>query len=199
MKSIYLLLAGALLLPMFSHAAFKTGSSAPEFTLTDSQGKTHNLSDYKGKYVVLEWTRHSCPFVVKFYEDGHMQRQQKAMTDAGVVWLQIASSAEGKPGYLSTEAAEEMRKKQKAQSTAFLIDADGTVGRSYDARTTPHMFLINPEGTLIYQGAIDSIKSAKASDIAKATNYVDAAYKSAIAGEPIESDTPVPYGCGVKY
>lgn len=199
MKPIYLLLAGALLLPIFANAALETGSTAPEFTLTDSQGKAHKLSDYKGKYVVLEWTRHSCPFVEKFYDGGAMQRQQKSMTDAGVVWLQIASSAKGKPGYLTEEAAQEMQKTHKSNSTAFLIDADGKVGRTYDARTTPHMFLINPEGQLIYQGAIDSIKSARASDIAKATNYVDAAYKSAVAGEPIEKNTTVPYGCGVKY
>jgi hypothetical protein len=157
------------------------------------------LSDFKGQYVVLEWTRHNCPFVVKYYENGDMQGLQKELTDAGAVWLQVASSAKGKPGCLTAPEAEAMRAKQKVHSTALLLDTNGTVGRAYDARTTPHMFLINPEGTVIYQGAIDSIKSAKSSDIAKATNYVKAAYDSAIAGEPIEKSTTTPYGCGVKY
>lgn len=180
-------------------AAVETGASAPEFTLTDSTEAERSLSDFKGQYVVLEWTRHDCPFVVKYYEDGDMQALQEELTDADVVWLQVASSALGKTGYLTPAQAETVRKETNTHSTALLLDADGKVGRAYGARTTPHMFLINPEGIVIYQGAIDSIKSTKSKDIEQATNYVRAAYASAIAGEPIEKSTTTPYGCGVKY
>lgn len=128
-----------------------------------------------------------------------MQALQESMTEDGVVWLQILSSAEGKQGHLTPEEAEELREEQGVHSTAMLLDASGDVGRAYDARTTPHMYLINPEGTLVYQGAIDSIKSTRASDIAEADNYVVSAYESAKAGEPIENATTVPYGCSVKY
>lgn len=180
-------------------AAVETGAEAPAFTLLDSKGTEHSLSDFKGKYVVLEWTRHTCPFVVKYYENGDMQALQKELTDEGAVWLQMASSAKGKPGYLTASEADAQRTESGANSTALLLDSDGVVGRAYDARTTPHMFLINPEGVVIYQGAIDSIKSAKSKDIAKATNYVKVAYDSAVAGKPIEKSTTTPYGCGVKY
>jgi len=181
------------------YAAVKTGAPAPDFTVKDSAGIAHSLSDFKGKYVVLEWTRHDCPFVVKYYDNGDMQALQKELTDAGVVWLQVASSAEGKVGYLTAREMQDMRKSTGTHATATLMDTKGQVGRSYGARTTPHMFLINPEGAVVYQGAIDSIKSAKSSDIAKATNYVKAAYESAAAGEPIKMPTTTPYGCGVKY
>ena len=181
------------------HAALNTGDPAPNFTVSDSIGNEHRLSDFNGRYVVLEWTRHDCPFVVKHYINGDMQRLQKKLTAAGVVWLQMASSAQGKPGYLTAPEAEAMRRQTAAQSTALLLDTNGQVGRAYDARTTPQMFLINPEGILIYQGAIDSIPSVHSSDIAQATNYLVAAYESAIAGEPIANSTTTPYGCSVKY
>jgi peroxiredoxin len=180
-------------------AAVETGDAAPAFTLMDSTGMERSLSDYEGQYVVLEWTNDGCPFVQKYYSEGAMQALQKEMTDQDVVWLQVLSSAEGKQGYLTGPEAEALRTEQQVHSTALLLDADGEVGRAYGARTTPHMFLINPEGDVIYQGAIDSIKSARVSDIPKATNYVKAAYASAIAGEPIEEPTTTPYGCGVKY
>ncbi len=179
--------------------AVETGSPAPEFTLSDSTGVEHTLSDFKGKYVVLEWTNHQCPFVKKFYNNGDMQSFQKEMTGKGVIWLQILSSAEGKQGYLTASEAEEIRKKQAVGSTALLLDAEGVVGHRYGARTTPHMFLINPEGLLIYQGAIDSIKSTDPADIADATNYVKSAYENAVSGNPINPATTVPYGCSVKY
>ncbi|MFQ3241304.1 MAG: peroxiredoxin [Lentimonas sp.] len=199
MKTFKYLLIASLALFVSLQAAVETGASAPAFTVLDSTGAERTLSGFEGKYVVLEWTRHDCPFVVKYYENGDMQALQKELTAAGVVWLQVASSAEGKPGYLTPEQAEAMRESTGAQSTALLLDADGKVGHAYDARTTPHLFLINPEGAVIYQGAIDSIKSAKTSDIAKATNYVKTAYESAVAGQPIEKSTTTPYGCGVKY
>jgi peroxiredoxin len=179
--------------------AVQTGGAAPAFTLSDSTGFQRSLSDFKRQYVVLEWTRHDCPFVEKYYEYGDMQALQEELTNAGAAWLQIASSAPGKTGYLTAAQVEAVRKATEAHSTALLLDMDGKVGRAYGARTTPHMFLINPEGIVIYQGAIDSIKSVKVEDIARATNYVKAAYTSAIAGEPIEKSTTVPYGCGVKY
>ena len=199
MKTFKPLLIASLAVVASLQAAVETGTPAPVFTVQDSTGVERSLSDFKGKYVVLEWTNHKCPFVQKFYKSGAMQALQAEMTAKDVVWLQVLSSAEGKGGYLTAEEAEAMRAKQQVHSTAFLLDAKGTVGRAYGARTTPHMFLINPEGVVIYHGAIDSIKSTKAKDIAKATNYVKAAYASAIAGEPIEKSTTTPYGCGVKY
>lgn len=188
-----------LLLSLGLHASVDTGKPAPKFTLQDSTGVEHSLSDFKGKYVVLEWTNHQCPFVKKFYANGAMQSLQKEMTQKGVVWLQVLSSAEGKQGYLTASEAESLRNKQEVGSTALLLDPKGEVGRSYGARTTPHMFLINPQGLVIYQGAIDSIKSTDSADIANATNYVKSAYENAVAGKPVDPATTTPYGCGVKY
>lgn len=180
-------------------AAVQTGAPAPAFALLDSTGVARTLSDFKGQYVVLEWTRHDCPFVVKFYRNGDMQALQRQLTAAGVVWLQVASSAPSKVGYLSAEAIEAQRRSTGTRATATLMDTDGKMGRAYDARTTPQMFLINPAGMVIYQGAIDSIASTRSDDIATATNYLKAAFDSALAGEPIEHPTTTPYGCGVKY
>jgi peroxiredoxin len=200
MKNYFsLLLATSFVFTSSLRGAVETGVAAPDFTLTDTTGTAHSLSDFAGKYVVLEWTNRDCPFVVKHYSEGDMQALQKSMTAEGVVWLQLVSSAEGKQGYLTPVEGETLRESQEMHSTAMLLDTSGAVGRQYGARTTPHMYLINPEGTLIYQGAIDSIKSTRQSDIAKAKNYVQAAYDSAKAGEPIEEATTVPYGCGVKY
>jgi peroxiredoxin len=199
MKIVTSILIASLAFFTASQAAVKTGAPAPGFTVMDSTGAEHSLSDFKGKYVVLEWTNHTCPFVKKFYKNGEMQALQSEMTAKDVVWLQVLSSAEGKSGYLTASNAESMRTKQKVHSTALLLDANGKIGRAYGARTTPHMFLIDPEGTVIYQGAIDSIRSANSQDIAAATNYVQAAYASAIVGEPIQKSTTTPYGCGVKY
>lgn len=194
-----LLLAASLFFVGSLNASVQTGAAAPNFTLTDSTGTEHSLADFAGQYVVLEWTNHQCPFVVKHYSQGHMQALQEAMTAKDVVWLQIVSSAEGKQGYVTAEEAEALRESQEMQSTAMLLDTSGYVGRLYDARTSPHMFLINPEGTLVYQGAIDSIKSTRVADIAKAKNYLEAAYASVTAGEPVADATTVPYGCSVKY
>ncbi|MGB0415424.1 MAG: redoxin domain-containing protein [Coraliomargarita sp.] len=182
-----------------AHAAVETGATAPDFTLTDTTGTEHSLSDFKGKYVVLEWTNHRCPFVKKFYSKGHMQELQKEMAGASVVWLQIVSSAEGKQGYVSAAEGEALRQQMNMASAAMLLDADGTVGKLYSAKTTPHMFLINPQGKLIYQGAIDSVRSAKAADIEGAENYVKNAFMASITGKPIEPATTKPYGCGIKY
>ncbi|MDQ8207437.1 thioredoxin family protein [Coraliomargarita sp. SDUM461003] len=198
-KSLSLLFATSFVFASSLLASVETGAKAPDFTLSDTTGVSHSLSDFAGKYVVLEWTNHHCPFVMKHYGDGDMQALQKSMTEDGVVWLQVVSSAEGKQGYVTAAEGEALRKDKEMLSTAMLLDASGQVGRAYGARTTPHMYLIDPEGTLIYQGAIDSIKSTRQRDIAKAKNYVQAAYDSAQAGEPIADANTVPYGCSVKY
>ena len=179
--------------------AVESGTPAPDFTLQSSAGETISLSQYRGQYIVLEWTNHKCPFVKKFYREGHMQALQKQLTEDGAVWLQVISSAPGKSGYLSASAAEALRTEKGHQSTALLLDSEGTVGRAYDARTTPHIFLIDPEGKLLYQGAIDSVASTQTADIEAAENYLLAAYRSAQAGDPVEKSATKPYGCGVKY
>jgi hypothetical protein len=162
-------------------------------------GVEHSLSDFKGSYVVLEWTNHQCPFVKKFYAKGHMQALQEEMTDKGVIWLQVLSSAPGKQGHLGAEEAEALRSEKGHHSTAMLLDPSGVVGKRYDARTTPHMYLIDPAGTLIYQGAIDSIKSTRTDDISEATNYVEAAFEAHRKGESVAQPVTTPYGCSVKY
>jgi len=180
-------------------AAPQIGQPAPEFTLTDSNGQSHNLSDFKGKFVVLEWLNHGCPFVQKHYDGGNMQGLQKEYTGKDVVWLSIASSAPGKQGHMSPEETNKTKEEKDAAPTAVLIDADGTVGKLYDAKVTPELFVINPEGTLIYAGAIDDKKSVDAADVAGATNYVKQALDEAMAGNPVSTPQTEAYGCGVKY
>lgn len=177
----------------------QVGSKAPGFALSDTAGVEHSLSDFSGKYVILEWTNHQCPFVVKHYNEGHMQALQKEMAVDGAVWSLIVASAEGEQGYLTAEQGEALRKSKEMHSVAMLLDTSGKVGRSYGARVTPHVYLISPEGELLYQGAIDSKKSTRPKDIADAENYLKSAYLSAKAGKPIENATTVPYGCGIKY
>jgi peroxiredoxin len=172
---------------------------APDFELTGADGKTYKLSDFKGKHVVLEWTNYGCPFVRKHYDSGNMQGLQKTYTDSGVVWLTISSSAPGKQGHFEGDALQVALKKEKSAHTAYLIDADGKVGKLYGARTTPHMYVISPEGKLVYAGGIDNIKSANTADIAKATNHVAEALDCCLAGEPVTQKTTAPYGCSVKY
>ncbi len=172
---------------------------APEFTLTDSNGNTHSLADFKGHYVVLEWINHDCPFVKKFYNAGKMQDWQQKYAEKDVVWLSICSSAPGKQGHLSADGWNEITAKMEAAPAAVLIDEDGGVGKAYEAKTTPHMFVINPEGEIIYEGAIDDKPTTKIEDIEGATNYVKAALKAAMAGEPVETASTPPYGCSVKY
>ena len=175
------------------------GQPAPEFTLTDSNGQSHNLSDFKGKFVVLEWLNHGCPFVKKHYDGGNMQGLQKEYTGKDVVWLSIASSAPGKQGNMSPEETNKTKEEKGAAPTAVLIDEDGTVGKLYDAKVTPELFVINPEGTLIYAGAIDDKKSVDAADVAGARNYVKQALDEAMAGNPVSTPQTEAYGCGVKY
>jgi peroxiredoxin len=188
------------LLGLNARAAQATiGQAAPNFTLTGADNKTHSLSDYQGKYVVLEWTNPDCPFVHKFYDSGTMQALQKQWTDKGVAWLRINSGAAGKEGYQDAAALAAYEKDNHVNATESLIDADGQVGRSYGARTTPHMFVIDPKGTLIYAGGIDNHPSPDPESLQGATNYVSQALDESMAGKPVSTPTARPYGCSVKY
>jgi len=189
----------AIALTTAGYAAPEIGSKAPDFSVMDTNGKTETLSQYKGKYVVLEWTNPDCPFVHKHYDSGNMQKLQKEFTGKGVVWLSINSSAEGKQGNYTPEEWNKIIKDRNASPTAMLLDKGGVVGKAYDAKTTPHMFIINPDGNLIYEGGIDSIKSPHMGDIPKAPNSVQAALDEAMAGKPVSNPVTQPYGCGVKY
>jgi hypothetical protein len=182
-------------------AAPEIGQPAPDFTLTDIDGQAHKLSDFKGKTVVLEWHNPNCPFVKKHYEkSGNIPATQKAATADGVVWLMINSGAPGKEGADFTAAqTKEYLQKNKSAATAYMHDRDGKVGHLYGAKTTPQIFVIDAKGTLVYDGAIDSIRSANTEDIAKATNYATAALVAVKAGKPVEKTTSEPYGCSVKY
>ena len=181
------------------HAAATVGQPAPAFTLTDTKGTTHSLADFAGKTVVLEWFNHECPFVKKHYGAGNMQRQQAAATGKGVVWLTINSSVPGKQGHVNAEQANAILGEWKASPTAFLLDHDGTVGRAYGAKTTPHMYVIDGTGVLRYNGAIDSNPSADPADIPGATQYVEAALGDLAANRAVARGTTQPYGCSVKY
>jgi len=175
------------------------GSPAPAFTLTDTKGKQHNLTDYKGKYVVLEWVNFGCPYVKKHYESGNMQATQKKAVDRGVVWLSVNSSAKWKQGNMSPAAWNEEIADRKLASTAVLLDESGAVGRAYGAKTTPHMYIINPDGVLIYKGAIDDKPTSNKDSIPGARNYVLAALDESMAGKPVSTASTTPYGCSVKY
>lgn len=175
------------------------GEMAPDFTLTSAAGASHSLSDFEGKWVVLEWVNYDCPFVRKHYDSGNMQTLQKDATANGVVWLTICSSAPGKQGHFEGDALQSRIAKEGGNQTAYLIDADGSVGRAYQATATPHMYLIDPMGKLLYAGAIDDKPSTKVADIATATNYVSAAMSAAMQGEPVAVSSTKAYGCAVKY
>jgi len=174
-------------------------AKAKPFTLTDTHGKQHALSDYKGKYVVLEWVNHGCPFVQKFYKSGTMQKLQKKWSKQDVVWLQICSSAPGKQGHMKPEAWNKKNKTLGTAARATLIDAKGKVGKAYGASHTPHMFVIDPEGRVVYEGAIDSIRSVNPEDIKEATNYVEQALEADMNDKSVEVKKTRAYGCSVKY
>ena len=184
---------------LFAADSPAVGTAAPDFSLTDSKGKAQTVSQYKGKYVVLEWFNPECPFVKKHYGSGNMQKLQEEFTGKGVVWLTIDSSAPGLEGNLSAEQANAKLAEWKTKQTAFVLDPDGKAGRSYAAKNTPHMFVINPEGKIVYEGAIDSKPSSNASDIASSTNYVKVALEESLAGKTVSNANTKPYGCSVKY
>jgi peroxiredoxin len=179
--------------------AARVGDRAPDFTATDSNGKTQKLSDYAGKFVVLEWTNRGCPYTQKQYNSGNMQKLQHEWTAKGVVWLTVVSSAPGKQGYVTAAEENAYVKQVNADPTAVILDPDGTLGHLYDAKTTPHMFIINPQGMLIYNGAIDDKPTTDVADIQGAKNYVSLALDEAMAGKPVSMATSRPYGCSVKY
>jgi peroxiredoxin len=201
MKTTALILAAAAAVsaPLFASETAPAVKKAPDFTLTSAAGKTHSLSEFKGKYVVLEWWNYQCPLVKKHYDSGNMQKLQKEMKEKGVVWLSINSSAPGKQGHVAGEYATQVMKTKEAAPAAVLLDHDGKVGRAFEAKVTPHMFLISPNQEIIYNGAIDSIPSSNKADIEKAENYLVRAYNEASAGKPVSKSVTQPYGCSVKY
>jgi hypothetical protein len=172
---------------------------APDFTLTDTYGKAHSLSDFRGKYVVLEWINFGCPFVGKHYNSGNMQRLQKKYTGKDVIWLTICSSAKGKQGYMEAEDINEELEERGAAMTAYLIDASGETGKMYGAKTTPHMYIIDPEGILVYAGGIDDTPSTDTDDIKTAKNYVSVNLDLLLEGKDVDTKVSRPYGCSVKY
>jgi hypothetical protein len=187
------------LLSAAAQAAPAVGQPAPDFTLKDASGKTVKLSDYKGKHVVLEWTNPGCPYVQKHYNSGNMPATQKEAADKGVVWLAINSTEKGSGDYLEPGKLVAWMKERKSAPTATLMDEEGTAGKAYGARTTPHMYIVNPQGQLVYAGGIDSIPSSDPADIKKAVNYVRQGIGEAVAGKPISAATTRPYGCSIKY
>jgi peroxiredoxin len=191
-------LAIAFLLLPLARAA-RVGERAPDFTATDSNGQTHKLSEYAGKFVVLEWHNRGCPYTQKHYQSGNMERLQHEWTARGVVWFTVISSAPGKQGYVTAQEENAYLKEMNAAPTAVLLDPTGALGHLYDAKTTPHMFVINPQGILIYNGAIDDHPTSDASDIPHSQNYLSLALEEALAGKPVAVATSRPYGCSVKY
>ncbi len=188
----------ALAVPVTLRAA-GVGEPAPDFTGTTSNGQTIKLSDFRGKFVVLEWHNNGCPYVRKHYNSGNMQRLQKEWTARGVVWLTIISSAPGKQGYVTAEQQNEYVARMNATPTASILDPTGTIGRLYDAKTSPQMVIIDPNGVIIYDGAIDDRPTANPADIEGATNYVNLVLEEALAGKPVSVSSTKPYGCSIKY
>ena len=183
----------------FAFADAKVGSPAPDFSVMDATGKTHKLSDFKGKNVVLEWYNKDCPYVRKHYDSKNMQKIQADMTAKNIVWLSVVSSAPGKQGYLAAAETVKNAQKEGSKATATLIDDKGVMGKAYGAKTTPHMYVIDAQGVLRYNGAIDSNDSADPKTIATSENYVVRALASVEKGEKVAKETSKPYGCGVKY
>lgn len=180
-------------------AAVETGAAAPAFSVRDASGRTRTLEEFRGQTVVIEWTNFGCPYVQRHYSGGSMQATQRDVTANGVVWLQVISSAPGEQGYLDGAGALARVQTDNAHPTATLLDPTGVMGRAYGARNTPQMFVINPQGRVVYQGAIDDRPTARASAAEGATNYVRAALDDLAAGRAVRTATTTPYGCTVKY
>lgn len=194
-------LSGLLLLSLstFAYAEVKPNTTAPDFKLNDMNGKEHKLSEFKGKWIVMEWFNKDCPFVRKHYSSNNMQNLQKTYTDKGVVWLTIYSSAKGNQGYQEGSDAIKTQQELKGNASFLLADNSGTVGKLYGAQTTPHMFVISPESKVVYTGAIDDNNSSDPKVIATSKNYVAQALDSAMANKAVTVAHAKPYGCGVKY
>jgi peroxiredoxin len=182
-----------------ARAAVQSGSPAPDFTATDTKGTQHTLTAYRGKTVVLEWTNHECPYTGKHYATGNMQALQADATAAGVIWLTVVSSRPGEQGYVDAAQADRLTASRKAHPTAVLLDPSGRLGHLYGARTTPHMFVIDAAGTLVYMGAIDDRPTANPASVKGARNYVREALDAVAAGRPVAVAATRPYGCSVKY
>lgn len=191
--------AAALALAVLRADSPAVGAPAPAFTATDMTGKSVSLSDFKGKYVVIEWTNDGCPFVKKHYGTGSMPATQKWATEQGVVWLSVVSSAPGAQGYVDSAAAQALYKGDYWKGTKVLLDPEGTLGHLYQAKTTPHMFVIDPDQNLRYMGGIDNKPSANPADLDGATNYVRQALTELRAGKAVSVPRSRPYGCSVKY
>ena len=189
----------AVALAASAYANPQVGKPAPDFTLQDVSGNKHELSDYKGKYVVLEWVNFGCPFVKKHYGSENMQKLQKEFSEKGVVWLSICSSAPGKQGNETPDAAKKGISKFGWAASAYLEDEDGKVGKLYNAKTTPEMFIVDPKGTLIYAGAIDDKPTPDPSTVEASNNFVKAALSEATTGKSVSVPSTKPYGCSVKY
>jgi len=198
-KLVFMLLVLSMLFSGLTWAQVVSNQTAPNFAFTDTMGQKHSLSDYKGKFVVLEWFEPDCPFVKKHYNSGNIPGLQKQYTAKGVIWLSIDSSAVGKQGNYPSEVLNKFMSDKGAAPTAIIIDANGTIGHLYGAQTTPHIFIINPQGTLIYQGAIDDTPSTDIDDIKTAKNYVIATLDAAMNGKPVLVSTTKSYGCSVKF
>lgn len=196
-SSLLAFLLVALTLPVFPSA--KVGTAAPDFATIDMDGKTRKLSDFAGKYVVLEWLNYGCPFIGKHYGSGNMQSLQEEWTKKGVVWLSVISSAPGEQGHSSQKKAKADYVAKGSNATTVLLDENGTLGKSYGAATTPHMFVIDAKGSLIYNGGIDDKPTTDQSDVKTATNYVSMALSESMAGKAVSVPTSQPYGCNVKY
>ena len=192
-------LFGAAMLSGTASAKIATGSTVADMQVTDSNGTVHNLSDFAGKNVVLEWTNDGCPYVKKHYKSGNMQALQKEAAADGTVWLSVISSAPGKQGHVSGEQANTLTSTRGAAPTAVILDETGTAGRTFSAKTTPHMYVIDASQTLVYQGAIDDNRSANPADALTANNYVREALSAVKSGAPIATPETAPYGCSVKY
>jgi hypothetical protein len=189
----------ALLVSLAAFAAARVGAPAPDFNATASNGQSYKLSDFRGKFVVLEWHNQGCPYTIKHYESGNMERLQKEWTSKGVVWFTVISSAPRTQGYVTADQENAYLKRMNAAPTAALLDPNGQLGHLYDAKTTPQMIVISPTGTMLYDGAIDNRPTSDASDIAGAKNYLSQALTEALAGKPVSVPTSRPYGCSVKY
>jgi peroxiredoxin len=188
-----------MLAPAAAFAAADLGQPAPLFTAADSNGKTWSLAEMRGKVVVLETTNHDCPYVRKHYNSGNMQTQQREAAAKGVVWLTIASSATGEQGHVTAAQANQLTQSRNAQPAAVLLDPQSKIARAYDATVTPHMYIVDAQGRLVYKGGIDSIPSSSQSDIPKATQYVRVALDEVLAGKPVSQASTRPYGCSLKY
>jgi peroxiredoxin len=200
MRLAVLLTAGALAAaPFLAQAAPQIGQPAPAFRAVDAEGRSRSLAEFKGKTVVLEWTNRGCPYVQKHYGSGAMQGLQKQATKNGVVWLTLVSSAPGRQGYLSQPQAVSWKKEAGLGSTALLLDPEGAVGKAYDAKTTPHMYVVDGAGKLVYMGGIDDKPTPNPADLKRAKNYVLAALADVKAGRPVAQAVTRPYGCSVKY